>query len=227
MFQSEISSQDVLRSRSSSPLPLPATGMQITLQVGARRFSTTTETLTAGSAFFASLLSGRWDNVLVDGSYFIDADGSVFEHILRYLRHGVLPVFFDKSKGHDYALYLAVLEQAKYFQIDKLEEWIQNKRYLHAVKIEHSADEFEGTHAIAESVGADVDVEYHPTWKITKVYVCPRGIPSHRGNPNACGRICRNAQGNTEDEYEDEAVLKTVAIRRRIVFDQQICVEGR
>src|SRR3954471_305451 len=100
--------------KSQNPLPLAADS-QITLQVGERRFVTTRETLTAESRFFASLLSGRWGNALADGSYFIDADPSLFEHILRYLRRRVLPLFYDKAKGHDYALYLALLEEAKYF----------------------------------------------------------------------------------------------------------------
>jgi hypothetical protein len=39
-----------------------------------------------------------------DGSYFIDGDVALFEPILRYLRRGVLPLFYDNAKGHD--LYL-------------------------------------------------------------------------------------------------------------------------
>ena len=73
---------------------------KITLQVGARCFITTHETLVAESGFFASLLSGRWDNAAEDGSHFVDADANLFEHILRYLRRGVFPFFYEKSKGH-------------------------------------------------------------------------------------------------------------------------------
>jgi hypothetical protein len=44
-----------------------------------------------------------------------------FEHVLRYLCSRVLPVFYDNAKGDGQALYLVVLEEAKYFQILRLE----------------------------------------------------------------------------------------------------------
>lgn len=101
--------------------PELASDAPICIQVGGRRFTTTTkETLTEESAFFASLLSGWWNNALEDGSYFIDADPVLFEHILRYLRRGVFPLFFGAVKGHDYHLYLSLLEEARYFQIRRL-----------------------------------------------------------------------------------------------------------
>jgi hypothetical protein len=63
-----------------------------------------------------------YSDVQADGSYFIDADAELFEHILHYLRHGVLLVFYDKSNGHDHAQYLALLKEAEYFQITQLEK---------------------------------------------------------------------------------------------------------
>jgi hypothetical protein len=114
--------------------PSPAAGQQITLQVGERRFVTTAETMTQESAFFAILFSGRWDNKQADGSYFIDADPQLFEHILRYLRRGVRPIFYDNVKGHDHALYFALLKEAQYFQIPKLESWLRGRNYLQAVR---------------------------------------------------------------------------------------------
>ncbi len=88
----------------------------ITLQVGERQFITMAETMTQESAFFAALLSERWDNADADGSYFIDADPDLFEHILRYLRRGVFPIFYDNVKGHNHALYLALLQEANIFK---------------------------------------------------------------------------------------------------------------
>ena len=73
----------------------------IALQVGERRFTTTRDTLMAESDFFASLLSGRWNNAMKNGAYFIDADANLFDHILRHLRRGAFPLFFDKSKEYD------------------------------------------------------------------------------------------------------------------------------
>lgn len=221
-----MSETELLRQSVASSLPTVPTS-QITLQIGERRFITTLETLTRESGFFSALLSGRWNNAQADGSYFIDADPELFEHILRYLRRGVLPIFYDKAKGHDYARYLALAEEANYFQIARLEKWIKDKTYLQVVKISHSAKELESADAIDETIATDVEVEYHPTLKTEKVYVCPRGISVHHGNPSACGRLCQNARGDKEDEYVDKDVLITLVIRKRIFFDQRICVEER
>ena len=83
----------------------------LSLQVGERKFTTTKDTLSK-SGFFSALLAGPWEgDLLMDGSYFIDADPDIFEFVLKYLRHGTFPLFYDKVKGHDYRLYLAVLER--------------------------------------------------------------------------------------------------------------------
>lgn len=207
-------------------LPSPAE-RQIILQVGERRFTTTKETLINESGFFSSLLSERWDNSQADGSYFIDADATVFEHVLRYLRHQVLPIFYDNAKGHDHALYLLLLEQATYFQIDRLETWLKSQSYLQAVKVTTTAERLEGKYEINETTGTDISLEYHPAWETVRVYICPRGIAVHRGNPSACGRQCRLAQGDGDPEFIEERVLKTLVIRRKTVFDQQLCLDGR
>ncbi|KAK4996210.1 hypothetical protein LTR66_004131 [Elasticomyces elasticus] len=203
---------DAATSRSSLPL---AAARQIILQVGQQRFVTTCETLAAESSFFASLLSGRWDNALVDDSYFIDVDPSLFEHILRYLRRGVLPVFYDMHKGHDYALYLALLEEAKYFQIPRLQEWLENKRYLRALMVECSVEEVEGVGCLSTTRATDEYVEYYPGWGTKKV-----------GKPGACGRDCRKTQGDADDIYEEEAVSRTLLVKKQVVFDIQACLAG-
>ena len=210
---------------SSHDSPIPAADIKITLQVGERHFVTTRETLVAESGFFASLLSGRWDNAQEDGSYFIDADANLFENILRYLRRGVLPIFYDKMKGHDYALYLALLEEAKYFQITRLTDWLEQKRYLLTLKTKYSVTEIEGTAALNTTLGTDMEVKYFPMWGTKKVYICPRGIYVHRGNPRACGRDCMKALGDADDTYDEEAVLRTLVVEKQTtVFDVQTCL---
>ena len=77
---------------------------------------------------------------------------------------------------------------------------------------------------LCETTSTDVDIEYHPSWRTEKIYICPRGIPSHRGKSWACGRQCRSAQGDAEVEYEDVDVLKVLEVRKRIVFNQGVCV---
>jgi hypothetical protein len=79
--------------------PVTSTNRRVTLQVGERRFVTTLQTLEKSGGFAS--LSRRWVNRQEENSYFVDADPTIFEHILRYLRRGVLVIFYDKAKGHD------------------------------------------------------------------------------------------------------------------------------
>lgn len=216
--------------------PPPPTNNTITLHVGERRFTTRLATLTSNSTFFAWQLSSRWalDAAQSDGSYFIDADGDVFAHVLRYLRHGIFPVFYDEAKGgHDYAMYVAVLEQARYFGVEPLRVWLEGGKYLAAVKVEREGRRVvvveEGDVGVGSTMGAvvrgNVAVEHHVGWVTRKVYVCPRGIGVHRGNRNACGKDCRRVQGGADDEYEDEAVMKVFEVRKTTTLDPKMCVE--
>jgi hypothetical protein len=74
-----------------------------------------------------------------DGSYFIDSNPNLFDHILGYLRRGVLPVFYHN--GHDFGMYGALLEEAIFFGIERMEEWLKEQEYLMAVRFEYTAEE--------------------------------------------------------------------------------------
>jgi BTB/POZ domain-containing protein KCTD9 len=216
--------------------PSPAAGTLITLQVGEQCFVTTSETLKE-SGFFSALLSGRWDNAQADGSYFIDADAGIFKHVLLYLRRGILPVFYDNAKGHDHALYLALLEEAKYFQIPRLEKWIEDKTYLEAVKIKYSMTELDSANPVAETISTDTETELHPFYITKKLGSCRNYIPSHRclfGSPEQqnisrfeCARECWGGQYTEDTSFGDKQFLKLLLIRKTVVFDLDICREGR
>jgi BTB/POZ domain-containing protein KCTD9 len=208
----------------SQTLSPPAPNACIELQVGERRFTTRASTLSDGSSFFASLLSERWqDSRSDDGSYFIDADPDLFAHILRYLRRGLLPVVYDKLHGFDHAFYQALREEAVYFGIEPLENWITEKGYLRAVTIHYSVEEVQGQGIYVDGYKAAVDGNtersYHPSWGIRKVYQCPRGISLHNGNPEACGKACEKAKGEDWDGYVEQSVLRTLIVTRRTVFN--------
>ena len=207
--------------------PSLAADAPIHLQVGAHRFTTTKETLTEESAFFASLLSGRWENTLEDGSYFIDADPALFEHVLRYLRRGVFPLFFDAAKGHDHYRYLALLEEARYFQIPRLQNWLEKKRYFEAVEVANTAEQHEDnpSHWHEHSVvPAGTTIDYYPSWGTKKVYLCPRGLFQHRGRPEACGRRCETARGEASDHFEEEPCLRVLTMKTVVTFKPEICL---
>jgi hypothetical protein len=115
--------------------------MYVTIKTSQRTFITNPEGWLGQSLYFENLFSGEWGNKQEDGSYFIESDANIFEHILRYLRTGVLPVFYDKSAGHNFPLYQALLEESKYLAIDRLEKWLCERKYLDAVKIRYLATE--------------------------------------------------------------------------------------
>ncbi len=119
----------------------------------------------------SSLLSGRWDNALEDGTYFIDADPDLFEHVLRYLRRGVFPVFFDATNGHNYHLYFSLLEEARYFQIPRLADWLEKKRYLEAVNVTTTAEQYEDNQSGWRYLVAPpgTTLKYYPKWGRTRV----------------------------------------------------------
>ncbi|KAF1993827.1 hypothetical protein P154DRAFT_449174, partial [Amniculicola lignicola CBS 123094] len=52
-----------------------------------------------------------------DSSYFVDIDPDLFKYILYYLCYRVLPIFYNKVKGHNYRIYLTLLKEVKYFSI--------------------------------------------------------------------------------------------------------------
>ncbi len=137
-----------------------------------------------------------------------------------------MPVFYDDAAGHDHALYVAVLEQARYFGVEPLRQWLEERKYLHAVTVACSARLLEGEDVTGTTTttGGQVRIQHHVAWKTEKVYVCPRDIARHRGNRDACGRLCRNARGDADDEYEDEAVLKVLEVRKVTKLDPEMCV---
>ena len=208
-------------STTSSKDAAPKPGLMIVLQVGERKFTTTKETLEE-SGFFDALLSGRWVNQhSPDGSYFIDADPDLFAHILRYLRRGVLPVIWTKENGHNYPMYTALHEEAKYFQINRLEEWFEKKLYLQAVVIRYRPIQILDHGYIS----TEVDVETHIEWSTKRVYLCPRGISVHRGDPVRCGRACMGVQGANGPAYDEEKVPKIYLIEKAVVFNHKRVTE--
>ncbi|KAI1460978.1 BTB/POZ protein [Annulohypoxylon moriforme] len=117
---------------------------RITLQVGERKFTTYRRTLINKSAYFAARIGlHSWDDkydkvdIVEDGSYFIDADPNTFEHILNYLRSGDYPILFNTNTSHwDYPKYMALLSQARLFEIRDLRDWIERKEYRNIVPFE-------------------------------------------------------------------------------------------
>ena len=113
--------------------------MHITTETLQRSIITDHEKWLGESEYFHNLFSGKWSNKEEDVSYFIESDAHIFDHILGYLRTGVLPFLYDMKAGHNFALNQALLEQSMYFAIDRLQKWLCERKYLDAVKIYYLA----------------------------------------------------------------------------------------
>lgn len=196
----------------------PRENTKIHIQVGERRFTTTRETLMEGSGYFATRLSGRWNDAEPDGSYFVDGDPDMFVHILRFFRTGTLPVFYDKARGHDYSLYTALLAEAQYYQVPPLVEWLQKQEYLNRVVTNREASVVNNTEALNQTTASCEEMEYHYAWRAEKIYVCPRRILVHEGKLESCGRACEEARGDKGFEYKERSALKILVIRKRTIL---------
>ncbi|KAI8941500.1 hypothetical protein NX059_002717 [Plenodomus lindquistii] len=106
----------------------------ITLDINGTLFTAHPMTLST-SPFFRALLT-RWQtNIQPNNTYYIDADPTLFAHLLSYMRRpSRFPLFWTDAAGFDYALYSALEAEANYFGLEALRKWIREARFLDAVK---------------------------------------------------------------------------------------------
>lgn len=201
---------------------LPDSDLPIILQCGERRFHVRQDTLIGESEYFRRQFKESWSRQSPDGSYFFDIDGDTFEHVLRYLRSGIYPVFYDKNKGHNYSMYSLVHQQADFLVIPKLETWLAKKEYLKVVTVDRAVS-IENTLAYGscsiETTNADVELDVLPRWETRKVYICPRKIARHRDSRNECGQACKKVLGLNEPKYENESILRLATVKKTIRYN--------
>ena len=100
---------------------MKATAGVVRVNVGGTVFSTLASTLTAQSAYFESLLSGRFGVTHdVDGAIFVDRTAEHFPAILQFLRVGRLP----KPGAVDDAL---LLDESEFYGIDALSKALRER----------------------------------------------------------------------------------------------------
>ncbi|EUC27304.1 hypothetical protein COCCADRAFT_67216, partial [Bipolaris zeicola 26-R-13] len=108
----------------------------IVLDVGGRKYKPQKITLGA-SSYFRNLLA-RWENCSdkqEESSYFVDADPNKFQYVLDFMRRpSRYPLHWTKETGFDYALYNKLEAEAGHFLLHGLRDWLQEKRYLDAIK---------------------------------------------------------------------------------------------
>ncbi|KAI5922422.1 hypothetical protein F4810DRAFT_721026 [Camillea tinctor] len=197
-------------------------GLQIiTLDVGGREFKASRKTLVGESLYF----QGRLINFAA--SIFIDRNPQLFEHILEFLRTQTPPLFFDTTTlTFDYVKYAALLGEARFFGVHKLESWISSKEYLQAVKIQKSISVVSdlSPELLSSLSDHNTRVDISTGWGIKKVPVCPTAKPSHHGKPEKCGDQCRKMryrQGGVM-MFDDEAVPTGVIIKTKVEIGSTI-----
>ena len=175
---------------------------------------------------------------LQDGQkeYFIDVDPELFEHILRFLRTGTYPLFYNRDTGFDIARYMALLSQAKLLQIDTLSSWIEKKTYLKAVWIK---TRFVSTTVYGEE---QLSVLQEKSWSNrekprsfslhqsdSRVWSCPKDNFTHHGSRDACVRA--NCIGHTRaqagdvvlmSKYKVESVVESLEYRSEVLQARQV-----
>ncbi|KAF2844389.1 hypothetical protein T440DRAFT_410312, partial [Plenodomus tracheiphilus IPT5] len=106
----------------------------ITINVLGRQYQAKKSTLLNFSYFRNILERGNTGiDLALDGSYSIDADPAVFEHLLCYMRRpSNFSLLWTKEKGFDYVLYNKLEAEADFFLLHDLQDWIRQERYKDA-----------------------------------------------------------------------------------------------
>jgi hypothetical protein len=134
----------------------------VDLNVGGALYSTTLLTLTKNKGtMLAAMFGGDYRVTQKDqnGRYFIDADGSLFAHILSYLRSGELPPA---------PIAEAVYKEAVYFGLHELVEQLERiPSILARIHRESYRSQFSGYHDVVRSV---IDVVSTASTKNSQTY---------------------------------------------------------
>ena len=222
--------------------------MYTTIKISQHSFITDPERWMGQSIYFNNLFSGKWGDKQEDGSYFIETNADIFDHILQYLRTGVRPVFYDMKAGHNFPLYQALLSEAMYFAIDRLQKWLCERKYLDAVKIYHIATETQDRESYRKHTTNDtnsrtfmledrfVEIATSSNMEITMVpitqqsnsFYCPE---SKHGTSSE--QYCRSCVVRAKEDrnpgnggWRTEDQLKWCIVRKEVVFDHDLCVNA-
>ena len=102
----------------------PAAPRRVKLNIGGQTYETTDTVLKRDPSSLLAALVGDASPMQADedGCFFIDRDGMLFRHILRFLRDGVLPA----NRG----LLQQLLHESEYFGIETLRESLDQRMGL-------------------------------------------------------------------------------------------------
>lgn len=111
----------------------------ITLKAGSIDLHVQSSALTKASTYFKALFAPHMTGLKApartsDGAYIVIADPDVFKHIVTFAEYRTYPLFYQQKSGFDLGRYAEVYHLAKYYGVDKLAEWIREKKYADVFK---------------------------------------------------------------------------------------------
>ena len=139
------------------------------------------------------------------------------------LRNGALPVFYDNFKGHDHALYLQVMADARRFKLEPLVAWIREGRYVKAITIGHRILEPLCNSQAFIDLDSNHDIEYQALWPSQQTYICPRGLKDHKEAPENCGEKGHKGRGDQDIDFKEECVAHYARIQRSTRINWEVC----
>ncbi|KAL9621093.1 MAG: hypothetical protein Q9160_004478 [Pyrenula sp. 1 TL-2023] len=199
---------------------MPHSDTRITLGVGGRLFNTSFDTLVQAD-YFKDRFSNGWQPS-EDGSFFVDADPEMFEHVLSYLRHLTPPLFFDGRSGHMHCMYVKLSFVARYFGVLGLVEYLENRKYLQLIRISYETEIMSQAKGVKYLPKSDEMVDFIAICGVKAIHVCRAGRDEHRGKPEKCFRKKCCTPGNAMDVFAEEVALRMVRASRRVVIDHHI-----
>jgi hypothetical protein len=147
---------------------------------------------------------------------FVDLADDVFSHVLQYLRTAILPVFYDQAKGHDYVLYYKILHAARHLEITRLARWIDEKKYLDAVKVHLTVEKLRDSPIYAEP-------DKGP-WKV----LSRKALNRHVGKVKLS--VPAQIDIGVERHHMHPSITKAdevwIVTQREVVFDYELCLNA-
>lgn len=214
------------------PIPPPSTGPLpfYTVIVGGVRFTLSRDNLCKESGYFYRLLEDP-TNMRIPNIY-IDRSPSIFADIVGYMREGVCPIYWEPRTGHILSRYGELTGLANHLDMPYLERWLDQRRYLHAVRIETRVNAYNQPldgRISPRTLPADTETVLASMSSHVislRQFICPLH-QAHHVSPALCDAACNQAQNGREDAYQDIACLVWASSEQRVVEDFSVLLEAR
>ncbi|KAH6691573.1 hypothetical protein F5X68DRAFT_252618 [Plectosphaerella plurivora] len=156
----------------------------------------------------------------------IENDPELFGEVLRYLRTGMFPLYWDRTNGFDVGRYADLENQARMYKLPVLLQWIEERQYLNVVttevvmretRIRKGAEHYQ-RHVLLGNENETVDAVIAG---VDEVWMCPASIEAHEGDSTlcevegCCGDLTRASAKNHPEQRVKVDVLRVFTTQRK------------